>query len=386
MRHSTCATARGVRALCYGTACVSLVLAWAPRAWAVVPDVPQVTTSFNDVVRVVAYAGDTIYVGGAFTSATDAGGTHVRNHVAAIDASTGRLRRWNPDADAGVWSIAVSGDAVYLGGAFSRVGGVARRRLAEVSAVTGAVAGGFAHRPNGNVRAMTVRDGTLFVGGGFTAMDGEPRGRLAAFDVGTGDLRAGWTPAADGTVLTLAADGDRVYAGGRFTRVDGRSGTGFLAALSTATGDVLNAFDASIGYDVHDVTVAGGAVFAAADGPGGHLRAFRRDGSDLFDLAADGGLQGVTALDGTVYFGGHFDNVCLRARVGSDGSCRAGMGSRRKLAAVDAAGALTGWAPQADSSLGVVAVDSSASRVGVGGAFTRFRGGRSVQPRFAQFG
>ncbi|MGH3317530.1 MAG: hypothetical protein ACRDO0_15435, partial [Nocardioidaceae bacterium] len=329
------------------------------------------------------------YVGGQFTTATDSTGTHRRNHVAAIDASTGRLRAWAPGADGAVWSIAVAGGDVYLGGNFTRVGDRPRRRLAKVAAGTGAVAGDFVHQVSRNVRAMAVAGGSLYIGGQFRTVDGQARDRLAAFTLAGGRLRTDWTPSADGTVLGLdAGPADRIYAGGTYGRIDGRSGSGFATALAPGTGEVLSAFDPAISYAVHDLEIAGDVVYAAADGPGGHLRAFRSDGGDIFDLATDGGVQTVTELGGSIYFGGHFDNVCRTARAGSAGSCRAGLVNRRKLGAVSPAGDLLAWAPQANSSLGVLTIDGAAApaRIAVGGAFTRFSGRQIVQPHFAQFG
>lgn len=364
---------------------VSMVLAGSPGAWALPANAPQSTASFNDVVRAVVYAGDTIYVGGGFTSATDSTGVHVRNHVAALDSTTGRLLPWNPGADAAVWSLAVAGGNVYLGGDFSTVGGAARRRLAKVSATTGAVAGSFVHTANRNVRAMAVLGGSLYVGGAFTSLDGQARGRLAGFDLASGALLGAWEPQADSTVFTLAGDVGRIYVGGKFTDVDGQASSGFLTAVSPDTAAPVTGFTPSISYAVHDLAVTDTVVYAAADGPGGHLRAFELNGDNRWDLPTDGGVQAVTELGGTVYFGGHFDQVCSAARSGT-GSCQAGLVSRRKLGAATANGNLTAWAPQGNSSLGVTALDSAAApeRIAVGGAFTQFAR-KFTQPHFAQF-
>jgi hypothetical protein len=365
----------------------ALVVGTSPQAWALAPDEPRAGATFNDVVRTVVRAGDTLYVGGLFTSATDSTGTHVRNHVAAVDASTGQLLDWNPNANRPVWSIVVSGDAVYLGGDFSQVDGRTRRRLAKVSAGTGAVAGDFVHTASRQVTAMTVSGGSLYVGGKFDAIDGSSRARLAAFDLGTGALRADWRPTANANVLTLDSDSQRIYVGGRFTSLNSRSSAGFLAAVDPADGDLDTTFGPSISYPVSDLELASAAVYAAADGPGGHLRAFApTDGDDLWDLPTDGGVQAVTEIAGTIYFGGHFDRACREARS-TPGSCRAGDTSRRKLAAADASGDLLSWAPQANSSLGVVAMASGGTeQVAVGGAFTHFRSGAFVRPHFALFG
>jgi hypothetical protein len=366
----------------------ALVLGSAPPASAVPTEVPRRSASFNDVVHAVVSAGDTIYVGGAFTRATDATGSAVRNHVAAVDADTGQLRAWNPDADGVVMALAVAGGEVYLGGSFDRVGASRREGLAKVSAGSGAVRRGFVHGTSGVVRTMAVLRGALYVGGSFTRIDDRSRPRLAKFDLGSGALTSSWTPRADGSVLTLAKDAGRILVGGRFDELNGRSSNGFLAAVDRRTGAIAAGFDPQMSYPVHDLAVTSAAVYAAADGSGGHLRAFQRNGDDMWDLPTDGGVQAVAALAGTVYFGGHFDNACRSARIGTTGSCRAGTVSRRKLGAVDARGDLAPWAPQADSALGVVALDAAApsGRVLVGGAFTRFGGGRFHQPAFAVFG
>jgi len=53
-------------------------------------------------------------------------------------------------------------------------------------------------------------------------------------------------------------------------------------------------------------------MYAAGDGSGGHLVAWRPDGSLKFPtVQTDGGAQAVAVLDGEVYVGGHQDNVCL---------------------------------------------------------------------------
>jgi hypothetical protein len=58
-----------------------------------------------------------------------------------FDTATGALTSWNPAGYDRTWgavdAIAVTGDTVYLGGSFDRMGGAARVRLAAVDARTG---------------------------------------------------------------------------------------------------------------------------------------------------------------------------------------------------------------------------------------------------------
>ena len=53
-----------------------------------------------------------------------------RNALAALDAMTGQPSAWNPDANSGVYTLAVSGGTVYAGGEFTSIGGQARSGIA----------------------------------------------------------------------------------------------------------------------------------------------------------------------------------------------------------------------------------------------------------------
>lgn len=350
-----------------------------------VSSTPRRAVTFNGVVRAVVYAGNRIYVGGEFTRARTAAGKVARRHVAALNARTGRLLAWHPRVDGPVLAIAVRSRHVYLGGSFSTVSGKRRRNLAKVSA-SGKVRRGFAHGPNRQVAAMVIFHHSLFIGGRFGAVNGRDRNRLAAYNLRTRRVRRRWDPSASGQVRALAVAHGRVYVGGNFSSVNGRPGTRFLAAVGIRGGHVDGSFRPSIGYSVHDLAVTRRGVFAAADGTGGNLRAFRRSGDDRWDLRTDGGVQALTILNHRIYFGGHFDNACRVANQ-HDSPCQASRATRHKLAAASVRGGrLLRWNPDANSKLGVVAMDFRVqpSRVAAGGAFTSIGGKR--RKYFAQFG
>ncbi|GIW09481.1 MAG: hypothetical protein KatS3mg061_0538 [Dehalococcoidia bacterium] len=48
----------------------------------------------DDWVYALAVSGSTVYVGGGFTSV----GGQTRNRLAALDAATGNVTSWNPNA------------------------------------------------------------------------------------------------------------------------------------------------------------------------------------------------------------------------------------------------------------------------------------------------
>ena len=337
---------------------------------AVVADSPRVTASVNGTVYSIVYAGDTVYIGGQFSAATDSSGTVTRNNAAAIDVDTGQLLAWNPNASGAVRAIATTPAGVALGGAFTTVRGQAHTRLAVVNPTTGAPTS-FSGSANRVVRSLASgTTGRLYVGGAFTSASGQPRSGLAAFDANT---LTSWAPkAAGGTVRSLHAANGWIFAGGTFTSINATSGSGYLAALSPSSGTVIASWNPPQSVPVDDIDTSSTTVYAAADGTGGQLGAFAlTSGSRRWSINTDGGVQAVAVWGSEVYFGGHFDHV--------------GTVLRRKLALVSTSGALQAWNPRANSLAGVVALATDQTSLGVGGAFTTFGGGATYQPHFAQF-
>jgi hypothetical protein len=322
----------------------------------------------------VLYVGNTVYIGGAFSKARGLSGVAVTRHnAAAIDARTGRLLAWNPNTNGEVRALAAVPGGIALGGGFGTVHRRPHANLAVVDRTAGSPTS-FSGSVNSRVRALaTGPTGRLYVGGGFTEVNGRSRTGLAAFN---GNRLSPWAPrATGGAVLTLRVAGGRVYAGGTFRAVNRRSSAGFLAAVKPAGGRVIRAFNPVISIPVEGLAVNSTTVYAAANGPGGRLRAFRvSTGRGIWAVKADGGVAAVTVDGSDIYFGGHFDHV--------------GTAIRHKLALVNAAGMLQGWAPNADSQAGVLSLANNGRKVGAGGAFTSFTpgtGGTVRQPHFAQF-
>src|SRR4051812_15747492 len=71
------------------------------------------TYQTNGRVDAILTIGDTIYLGGVFTSVRPAGaplgtGEVPRQHLAALSRSTGALLPWNPGTDKAVFNLAAS--------------------------------------------------------------------------------------------------------------------------------------------------------------------------------------------------------------------------------------------------------------------------------------
>jgi hypothetical protein len=91
---------------------------------------PNMPTANNTVRAIVPDGAGGVYIGGDFTQLTPASGPAVtRNRIARINAD-GSIHAWNPNANSTVQALAVSGSTVYAGGAFTTIGGQARRFFA----------------------------------------------------------------------------------------------------------------------------------------------------------------------------------------------------------------------------------------------------------------
>ncbi|HEX8627710.1 MAG TPA: PQQ-binding-like beta-propeller repeat protein [Catenuloplanes sp.] len=364
-----------------------LLFATGLPADAAVTATPDKTATFNGTVWASAYLGDTIYLGGDFTSALVAGVPKTRNRLAAIDARTGELLPWAPPANARVKAIAVSGTSVYVAGDFSTIAGVKRDSLARVDASSGTLQAGFKHSIYGKPYALSAGNGRLYLGGAITAVNGQARTRLAAFDLLTGALDTTWKPTADDQVESLAATAGRVYLGGKFHKINGVSGSSRIAAVSPTSGKLDATFKPKASVIAFAVTPMGSGVIAVHGGQGGRAVSYDSAGATRWTTTFDGDPQAVTVLGGSVYVGGHFDNACNSNRTGDQGVCLDGAVPRVKLAALDVAdGTLQPWTAHGNGVVGVLtmAVNATLGKVAAGGAFTTING--ATQKRFAQFG
>jgi hypothetical protein len=357
------------------------------------------TVGANGRIWSIVAAGDTVYLGGAFTQVTDTDGkTYSRNNLAAIDANTGRLlQNWNPNATrdssdtSQVRAMELSSDAtrLFVGGTFSTMSGQPHSRLAAIDTATGRATSWNAGTIRGSVYALAASESRLYAGGDIASVAGQPRERLAAVSTSTGALDPTWNPRAhrldDSSsivrALDLSADGSLVYVGGYFNHISGVL-TRRLAAVNATTGALNTTFRPNQLDVVLCMDVSGGNVYV---GTGDDLEGIESFGGTTGNLrwSVPGGhpdpragdVQAITVWGDTVYAGSH-------------GTLIGGLIRKRIFAAEAASGRILDWDPAipgAVGNLGVwsLEVDDFRGRLYAGGDFIQVSG--VPHERFAQF-
>ncbi|GGR48633.1 hypothetical protein GCM10010197_13000 [Nocardioides luteus] len=209
------------------------------------------TVQIDGVAWKQVIVGDTVYVGGNFTSARPAGaaaGTDEtpRSHMLAYKLSTGKLvSGFAPEFNGQVKDMALSPDKklLYVAGGFTQVDGANRYRAAAIDLATGKAT---SFRPifNSTTNAVAVSSNAIFYGGVFTSADKTARTKVAAVKPGdTGTSLLPFNPKlAGGNVndIVVSSDGTQVVIGGAFTSVNGSTKPGYgLARLEVSSSSSL---------------------------------------------------------------------------------------------------------------------------------------------------
>lgn len=363
---SALVVARGVLAGVLGLVLlVVLVPVRAVAAGVEFSSTPVGSWRLNGVGYATLLVGNTVYVGGSFSSASSPTGSSSvsRVNLAAFNAATGALvAGFRADTDGRVDALATDGNSLFVGGSFTHVNGSYRGRLAAVSLTSGALRSWTADASS-NVYALGAAGGTLFVGGSFGSIKGVSRSRLAAVRISDGSLTS-FAPAANATVNALAvrADGGAVYAGGNFTTISGTSRP-YLAGF-TGSGSLTSVGWARTSAPVTSLSLRpDGARLAVGYAGYQNQTSYysTSSGSRLWANYCGGDAQAVAVIEDSVFSGYHDE-------------CRGD--STTKLVKVDAGNGVTdsSFHPTFNRFWGVRGISGNADTLAIAGDFTRISG------------
>jgi PKD repeat protein len=386
--------------------CVSALLATAQPAMAydvrqaqVVTDNPaDYTPNVQDGgVRYLAQTGNTMIAGGSFTKVANAGSSTIlsRPYVFSFDATTGVVNpNFHPTLDGWVYAVvpAPDGIGVFLGGQFKHVNGVSKVSLVEVSLADGSIINTFkVPSLDGRVYTMRLANNRLYIGGAFTKVGGQTIGQLAALNPTTGTLDTSFHLDITGlsnpqpthpewvtmvTKFDISPDGSRLAVIGNFAQINGQARPqAALIDLTTSTPSLVNWETdrylkfCNTNYEsfVHDVEFSPDGAYFVIGTTGGYnkVTTFGCDSTARWETGATGTALQPTWIDFTggdtiwsvavtataVYTGGH-----NRWQNNSSGIDAAGPGavSRPGLAALDpVTGVPFDWNPTRTTGVGV---------------------------------
>jgi hypothetical protein len=347
----------------------------------------------GDRINTIAASPTGLFLGGEFTSVNG----QVRRGVAALNALTGRLDpTLAADTNNTVLDIALSSDGsrLYLAGSFTSVQGQPRSKLAAVLLGTGVVDPGFRPTFNNDVFSIAQAQGALYAGGQFTTVSGVARLHAVKLSGSTGAVvttfradTVGPTGALQGggmvESLVVSPDGAKVFLGGPFHTVNGRSTPGGLAVVYGSTGAI---YPRQLGGVGRCATVGPWIkhLYLSDDGKrlyGGDVcpdNIYRWDAVNLATSTnptglvwrtwCNGGMQGALEVGARFFFGGH-GNTC---QVSPWNATRL---TRLRFAVFDVGnGVLAADNPAFNSAMGIWAIGATPAGLLLGGDFTEASG------------
>jgi hypothetical protein len=331
-------------------------------------------------VRAFALVGDTVVVGGDFTTVTDAKRKvrYNRKNLFAYRAATGEILPFAPQPDAPVFTLATGvNNTVYVGGQFQKIAGGSQRGLSQLNLADGSRVPAFSADINwGDSRSVIAQGRYVYVAGSFSRIGTTDRVGLARLDATTGAV----DPAFDMKLaaphlsrvkledLALTPDGTRLAAVGAVEQAAGQwraqvvmvdTPTGAPARLADWYTDAY-AHECRAGFETYlrgidfDPTGTYATIVATGRKWGDKLMC---DTAARFDLRGTGqhkplwvnwtggdSLYSVADTGAAVYVGGHqrwMDNPEGRETAGPGAVARPGIAAINPLT-----GKATSWNPK----------------------------------------
>jgi len=258
----------------------------------------------NDrIVQALAVVGDDLYVGGGFTAID----TIPANYIAKLNLVT---KKWssllsgnNNGVNGRVTAFAVHGNQLYLGGSFTKAGGVNANGIAVWNTQTKTwKALGEGVKEKGYVNAIAVSKGEVYAGGYFTSAGDGPANNIAKWD------GKKWSALGNGVndwVKGMAILGNELYVGGSFTQA-GDINVNSGAKWNTVTGQWSNVGNGFLGSPVSNgKAIYGSGCFGT---PCVGIAKWNPDSNSWSPLGSgvSGQVLAILAKGNKVYVGGSF--------------------------------------------------------------------------------
>jgi hypothetical protein len=263
----------------------------------------------STVIRAMEVSNNTLFVAGVFSSIA----SQVRANVASFSLPSETLTSFATtmtSLGASLYSLAVVGNKVFVGGLFTNIGGFSRTNLACLNAQTGFTVSAWQANTNDAVYAIVYFNDHVYVGGTFTNIKGLPRNYLAAADTLSGTLHS-FSPSLNGAVqcMTKGTFDDYLYVSGNFTNFY----TTFLLSNHMQESWPLKAtYYANTLSMVGSRIFVGGSIASLGGANRTNLAAFSMQTGQLLEWSptANARVEAICNVkDSFLYIGGYFSMV-----------------------------------------------------------------------------
>ena len=288
----------------------SSIAKWNGSSWS------KLGSGVNGEVRAIVATGGDVYVGGNFSMA----GGVAANNIAKWDGNSwsalgsGIPTNNAPTLFTTVFSLAVMGPDLYVGGRFTNAGGVSAKSIAKWNGSNWSALGNGMGTNSPIVFALAVSGTTLYAGGDFREDKGAPADAIAQWN-GSSWSSLGWEPVYPGGIVqALTMMGNELIVGGGFSVYDdsvqlvarnlakwnGSSWAALNPALKTGAPSVI-----SLAVSGNTLYLGGGFNGRVVSWNGGS--GFSTLGSGVTNGVGGGGTVYALAVSGTnLCVGGNF--------------------------------------------------------------------------------
>jgi hypothetical protein len=218
----------------------------------------------DDFVTDIAISGSDLYIVGSFTNI----GGQARNYAAKLNNTNGNAdATWNPSPDIRAVFVEVSGSDIFISGHFFSIGGQDRLKIAKLNNTNGnadldwdaPAADGY----DGGIYSLAVSGSAVYFGADFTSIGGQEMTGIAKLSITTGDVDLAWNARSDSyDVNAIATSGSNVYVGGGFGSIGGSEARNGLAAIDLTTNELTD-WNPNVGGDVDELAISGSSIYIA---------------------------------------------------------------------------------------------------------------------------
>ena len=219
-----------------------------------------------------------------------------RWNIARFNSDLTPDKTWHPKIEGGnVFTAAILGHYLFVGGNFTSVNQIPRAGLAKISLVDGSLDPDGNPAPNGLIWTMVAVENQLLVGGAFDRISGVPRNFMAKLNpTGSGSADSVWAPGPNGVVNAIALTGTNLFIAGSFDNIRGIQALSIAKIFLHGTGERDPFWNASINaLGTRSLVATPTHLFA-----GGYYRSNATSTFGVAGFSADNGALALTAYPG----------------------------------------------------------------------------------------